>query len=333
MFVSSAEQYRKEIISIASESEELCMAVAFWGRGAEKLLSGREGRPTRVICNLKSGATNPDVIAAVKKIKGVQIRQHDSLHAKVVVGSNRALVGSANFSCNGLNLEGGETEGWVEAGLMTSDVKPVQGWFDALWKSAIHNDINDDDIEEARELWEIRRGTRPLRPRDGRNGFSLAAFTYYSLLDRPVYLVVYRDRNLTDEAVDAYRQDEVERTGRPSKHMRPTFEGWPELPKGSQLIDCYQKRNGTLTCYGVLKRVYDVEFRYSDRSPGHLAVCDSEKTLLGLPFKKAERDLFVERVQPYIEAIWDSAVGDEDGKYIPLADVWAICEETGTDGA
>jgi len=67
MFVHSAE-YKKAVEAIAAEDGELLLAVAFWGRGAEALLTGRKGQPTRAICSLKSGATNPETVEALFKM-------------------------------------------------------------------------------------------------------------------------------------------------------------------------------------------------------------------------------------------------------------------------
>lgn len=110
MFVTSAD-YENAVASIAEEKGELLVAVAFWGRGAESIVHRRRGKPVKIICNLTSGGTNPATIETLQGIDKVILKQCDRLHAKVIVGSKTAVVGSANFSCNGLNLEGEESEG------------------------------------------------------------------------------------------------------------------------------------------------------------------------------------------------------------------------------
>jgi len=64
---------------------------------------------------------------------GVQVRRLDNLHAKVVHTSTQALVGSANLSANGLNLEGEESSGWREAGYLVRDgqqLAAIRDWFE-----------------------------------------------------------------------------------------------------------------------------------------------------------------------------------------------------------
>ena len=80
-------------------------AVAFWGRGAEELTRGIGHDNVKIICNLKSGGTNPYVIEVLQH---QNVRQNDLLHAKVYLGDNAAIVCSANASANGLGFEGRE---------------------------------------------------------------------------------------------------------------------------------------------------------------------------------------------------------------------------------
>jgi PLD-like domain len=159
----SSENYAEsieELLKNASSGSEIRCAVAFWGEGAVRYLK-HFGERTRIICNLESGATNPDVI---KKLidKKVPVKTLDDLHAKVYLGRDAAIVGSANCSTNGLALE--EEAGWVEAGILTTDgqvLTSLDGWFEGIWERA--GSIKQRDLKLAKEKWAKRRADRPGR--------------------------------------------------------------------------------------------------------------------------------------------------------------------------
>ena len=199
MFVASTEyeegapSYEEVVASIAQEDGELIVAVAFWGRGAESTVYPRLSGSVKMICNLKSGATNPATIQALHDRKGIVMKQHDRLHAKVVIGSKTAVVGSANFSSNGLNLEGEESEGWEEAGLVTNrlaDVDQIRNWFQVMWDNA--RQIDDRDIEEAKAKWKERGASRILMNSNTSCGFALDNLTRAELSDRRIFVVISR---------------------------------------------------------------------------------------------------------------------------------------------
>ena len=118
MFISTG-TYITELEQLIGENNQLRCAVAFWGKGANNLFIdfAKRGGNLQIICNLESGATNPNVINELLDMQNVEVRQLNDLHAKVISGENKAIVGSANFSCNGLNLEESEQTGWEEAGI------------------------------------------------------------------------------------------------------------------------------------------------------------------------------------------------------------------------
>jgi hypothetical protein len=149
-------ELNSEISSILREQGCRC-AVAFWGKGAEDKLHLKGKGDYRVICNLSAGGTNPEVI---EKLNRVNIRQCDTLHAKVYIGSNAAIVTSANASINGIGLEGKEQEKWIEAGLLVKSSPELTDWFDKLWEKS--RPISDEDLERAKKLW--ARRSRPFPP-------------------------------------------------------------------------------------------------------------------------------------------------------------------------
>ena len=127
-----AENYKAAIEELIKGSKKLDVAVAFWGKGAEGFIPD-SGKSIRIVCNLRSGGTNPFVIKSLMKCEGIEIRNLDVLHAKLVLGSKAAILGSANFSANGLNFEGDdELKGWQEAGLRVDapeQLKTMRDWF------------------------------------------------------------------------------------------------------------------------------------------------------------------------------------------------------------
>ncbi len=136
-----------KIRSILAENGA-CAAVAFWGRGSEKWVTGKG---VRVIANLRMGGTNPDALENVP----AKIRQCDRLHAKVYIGARRAVIASPNASINGLALEGLEQRSWTEAGMLVHDVDKIRGWFDKMWRRGSRA-ITPDDWREAKRLWKLR---------------------------------------------------------------------------------------------------------------------------------------------------------------------------------
>src|SRR6185369_3680587 len=144
-------------------------------------------------CKLGSGATNPVVIGKLLSCKGVEVKNLDTLHAKGVLTKNLAIVGSANFSTNGLNFEGNEElQGWHEAGLVTNDqehLKEIQSWFDDRWRESI--EITDPLLETAQNAWDSRFNNRPY---DLRNGKRFLDIPPASLVGRNIFVAVYRAR-------------------------------------------------------------------------------------------------------------------------------------------
>ena len=149
----------REVITQISCGNNVSCAVAFWGKGAGDLFGPSKGRTIRIVCNLKMGGTNPDVIETIVKT-GATVLQNDRLHAKVYIGDKSAVVTSANASINGLGLEGDELAGWIEVGVEVpaQDVLP---WFERIWKES--RPISPEDIENARRLFRERAITKPTR--------------------------------------------------------------------------------------------------------------------------------------------------------------------------
>lgn len=179
------------IVAITRESGARC-AVAFWGKGAET----RVGDDARIICNLKMGGTNPAVIEKLMQRLGSDcVRQHDSLHAKVYIGRESAIITSANASANGLGFEG-TTSTWQEAGVRVREVSTVEKWFTDLWKRG--TEITDEDLKAAKEAWKNRQRNLP----------TLTSFENFDVdQDRLPWVTYYQD------ATWIYNDDEISEQG------------------------------------------------------------------------------------------------------------------------
>jgi len=125
-------------------------AVAFWGNNAVEYLEGSEDlSEVDIVCNLFSNGTNPDAIEKLISRKA-RIRNNPSLHAKVYISGQNAIVTSANASGNGLHLEEEDEGGWTEAGVAVEDNGKVTEWFDELFRRSFS--IEPADIENAKRL-------------------------------------------------------------------------------------------------------------------------------------------------------------------------------------
>lgn len=148
----------KAIRKIAAGSNPR-FAVAFWGKGFDSLVPDT-GKNAKIICNLKMGGTNPHVIPLLRK--RAQVKQCDTLHAKVYFNDHEAFITSANASANGMGLEGKEQKSWEEAGVLIDDkdtLDEIKDWFDRLWKDS--NLITPKDISHAIKTWELRQASKP----------------------------------------------------------------------------------------------------------------------------------------------------------------------------
>ena len=330
MFLTSSD-YLQAVTSLAAEEEELLAAVAFWGKEVDQLICPRAGQRARLICNLDSGATNPQVIKALRNKPGVTIRQSDSLHAKVIAGAKKALVGSANLSANGLNLEGSEQSWWDEAGLLTEEpeqIASIHQWFDQQWKDS--RTISDKDLLLAQRRWSQRRSGRkasaPLT--------ALERLCPRDLEDRDIYLVIYNEE-MSEEAEKAYWEEQKKRACQPQVEtsvLPAMYEAWPNLPTDALLIDLYYKERKRMECAGIFMRTdsLDIHFTYADGRAGHLALCRQEHDVMGYPFGEKDARQFVKQIRPHIKKILQQATGSEKSSSvcIPFSEVLGLCQQS-----
>ena len=158
-----------QVRTITSRSGEVMAAVAYWGIGAAERtgLSGHEDPASvRIICDLLSGACNPKEIQALQE-RGFSVKTLDRLHAKVWIGGDDVIVGSANASQNGLLGEGEQAaDANVEAAVMSHDpafARRLAAWFEIQWDAS--TEIEKRHLVRARQIWKRHR-------RSGGRGFT-----------------------------------------------------------------------------------------------------------------------------------------------------------------
>lgn len=156
-----------EIARLLASAHSTKIAVAFWGAGAIDLL-GIDKTPSRmqVICNLESGACNPNEIRMLRSLPNIDLRTNARLHAKVYWSVQQAVIGSSNASTNGLVVEGQTAQGWAEANILTADpalIKQTGEWFDRLFADS--DAVSDEALAKAEGVWSQRRKIVPPAPK------------------------------------------------------------------------------------------------------------------------------------------------------------------------
>src|SRR5690606_37875184 len=100
-------------------------------------------------------------VEELQGIEGVQLKQRDRLHAKLYLGQDEMVVGSANASANGLGAEGHEATHLCELGARTAcpdALAQAAEWFDRQW--SVGRRITPRDLAAAKAAWKSRRRTR-----------------------------------------------------------------------------------------------------------------------------------------------------------------------------
>jgi len=312
MFITSAE-YESKITGLLDRSKDVKIAVAFWGRDSEKLLTTSKTSKFRVICNLESGGTNPAPIRKLTKQANVEIRTLASLHAKVVLGQGEAIVGSANFSTNGLNHEADEDPGWTEAGLVTAapaDLKAIDNWFENNWAKS--RQIKELDLKHAQDLWNLRRQTRTNI--SGNKGLLNGPIA--ELKDKPVYLAFYKDK-ASPEAKNAFT--EIVNSGKNQEDAAFTpngldyFEDADNYPLNSSIISIYYGPRGAIRIEGPYWRIPELDATFKNKSgtTHTLQIVVKQPKVLGIIFDSITRSQLQKHIQSNKESILERAEANE----------------------
>lgn len=319
MFLTS-ENYVEQVSKVVEESKSLSVAVAFWGKSSDSIFKSTKGLPIRIICNLMSGGTNPDPIRILRDTPGVEIRQMNDLHAKVIVGEKHAIVGSANFSTNGLNFENDENAGWQEAGLITSEVSQVnaaQVWFEKIWNDS--RPIENYDLELAQLNWDLRRTNRHPTGLTS----SLLSKPLPAIKDVHIYLAIWRT-HADDEATKTFEpvKNEIQQSESPrySSDQISFFDQWDDLPKKAFLISVEYKPRGGLNIDGAWMRIPLFDKWYGNEGEENqksIQIIGREKLVNGWIFNTQDEKSLKKRLKPYIQDLWSRNCMN-DGVCIPL---------------
>ncbi|MCY4607223.1 MAG: phospholipase D family protein [bacterium] len=206
MYFLTGVDIQTQVRTIASRSGKVMVAVAYWGKGAAERtgLSGHEDPASvRIICDLLSGACNPNEIKALQQC-GFRVRTLDRLHAKVWIGGDDVIVGSANASQNGLLGEGEKAaDANVEAAVISHDpamARRLAAWFELQWDAS--TEIERRHLVRAWQIWKRHRrsGGRGFTSTLGekiRNPGPLDRFSALRLIAYP-----YPDEGVNPEAIE-----------------------------------------------------------------------------------------------------------------------------------
>lgn len=328
MFLST-ENYLDQLKRVIADSQNLRIAVAFWGNGAEKLFEGWQGKSAQVICNLASGGTNPEAIRGLMAVPGVEVRNLGNLHAKVVLSETQALIGSANLSANGLGYESAECEGWQEAGVQTSDpsqLAAAQSWFEKLWDAAGAS-VTPAELKQAERRWARRRATRlPIAQAKG-----LIDLPYSEVADRPIYMAIYRDQasQKAQEVCEEVRE-ELQRAPGASVDRGDIdfFEDWPDscdepLPKNAPLIMVRYGKRGGVAVQNIWKRFERKDSGYTCPEEGWVSVqiLLRQEDACGWKLPPKDQQALAQRLKRWLPVLEQQGAFDEGARCIPFQEL------------
>lgn len=281
MFLT-ADNYLKSVEGLLDDSKAIDIAVAFWGQGAE-LLIPQTGKKLRILCNLAMGGTNPKVIKDLQAYPSIEIKALNRLHAKVMIGDQQAIIGSANCSANGLNYEGDELKGWYEAGYRIYDatqLEHMQTWFDSLWVDA--EPITESMLNDAARIWAQRSQTRRFK-------------TEGQLLNMPLEDLARRDvsvlfwRNEFSERAEQHFEAIKKSAGNPELTTAwGVYEDWfDDLQVGQTIIDVRVGPRGGVEVFGLFEIIdYKIISSEGDDEEMSLHIARKIDSLRGVPEKQ-----------------------------------------------
>jgi hypothetical protein len=302
------QQTKKEVKNLLQSASTARLAVSYWGKGAVTRLGlGQfEASKLQVICDLFSGACNPDELAVLLKL-GAIVRCLDGLHAKVYLAEARAVVGSSNASANGLGFEGPEVASNLEASLFTSDpatVRSIHEWFERLWNLA--RPVTLEMIESVRPLWNEKRESKH------RQSFNTILTNLESEPDRlsarPIRVLFYEDDGVREEASASFeksgqaRYEEHDLAQYLTDNELPYYDvvtDWPVRP-GTIYLD-FAKTGGKRKArfqgiWKIRKSGWQILAPSTEWPDGRIILADKLLDIDGLRFPKNEQSTFCDHI-------------------------------------
>ncbi len=274
--------YLQSIRVALENTTKVDVAVAFWGAGADKIFANKKAK-IRIVCNLQSGGTNPEPIALLRARANVEVRQCSVLHAKLLLTDRDMIIGSANFSTNGLHYEFDELRAWKELGVTTQDkvaINAARSWFEELWTQSYS--VGDADIKRAASAWKRARRYRAIQ----RNPATFNVLPNRSeMVDRPIYLAIW-GAHASLKGKQEFKRLKREQGPRKDSGDLDFYEDWPELPIDALLIDVHLGPRQKVTIGGMYKRVpsLDKSFTRKDNKAGSIQIVALADAACELPF-------------------------------------------------
>lgn len=232
----------KEIIS-----SDIDIAVAYWGEGSSMLLENTDN--ARIICNLFSNGTSIDEIKkiqALSKSRNIEIRHYPYLHAKTIISKDCAVIGSANFSNNGLGIFTEQPRQEELGAVCDKEIaKEAKSWFENIWEKSGHIDEKTLKLAENFHI-----STNHLF--EWEDIFNSNNYDAPDLTNLKTFIAVY-DRSVTDKA-KSYGKKAKEAGLIFSEN--DIYEGWDyedcKMQDGQIIIDLFWKnKNQRPECGGI----------------------------------------------------------------------------------
>lgn len=295
------------------------LAVSSWGAGAVKALGltdrDEHRNEVRIICNLVSGFTDPAEVQLLQHIRGVSVVQCDSIHGKVYLFENAAMIGSSNVSSNTQSIEGPNAVEICDANIVTyelSDVSAVAEWINGLST----REVTPGDLHTANKTWKTRRQALP----SARSNVSVQQILEdhepaFAGLD--VHLVLTKEGR-TDEAEVAIKEMRKEYA------TIDAWEDWDDLPEAGKFISFHANDSGAFVYENCFRRDPNIPDRPQSQDAHSLQFCLKHPLPLGLMNPTDEGAVWGEIIKM---VSWDPGMPENRSglcvKFEDLAILWA----------
>jgi hypothetical protein len=212
----------------------------------------------QLICNLESGACNPQPIVSLKEKLNWTIKTNERLHAKVYLFDDVAIVGSANPSANGLALQDTEVNSWHEVCVVVSQrqqIKELRQWFEKIFKQS--GSITPARLKVAQDQWSRRRkNTADILKSSKKSLKELVESEGAESILESTQIWIYKDSNVSPESSE---YNSIQKRAMPILTDEPYEVGDnPRTYSYDVVIDCaYEKgRNGAIRVSPTQFRLY-----------------------------------------------------------------------------
>lgn len=287
------------------------IAVPFWGHGALKALGlhKRASTDVRILCNLSAGGCNPDVIRELMSL-GFQVRALESLHAKVYLGAQSAVLGSANASIDGLGLDK-ENAGWDEACTLIEDpsaVKQLEVWFEALWDTAA--DLADPHIAQIL-LEQADRAPLALRV-DPVDLLSALKASPESFAHKSLYITI------DHEPYSTHVDEKVTELQKVLGRGVDAWEAWTDMPPAADILSFYyEKHTDEISFEGIYQSPRNPKEDMDPISKGIFVT--KRRRALGT-YAMGDLDAWTEAVGRWADAVFVDGKAKDEDLVLPIGD-------------